>query len=63
LPKTAWPPDFLLPVVGVPLPFISYGGTMITSMLIGFGLVMNAQVHRHTALKKLNYIYKIDNIN
>ncbi|BDU60369.1 hypothetical protein FLA4_07790 [Candidatus Rickettsia kotlanii] len=40
----------LLPVVGVPLPFISYGGTMITSMLIGFGLVMNAQVHGHTAL-------------
>ncbi|MFV9948015.1 rod shape-determining protein RodA [Rickettsia conorii] len=40
----------LLPVVGVPLPFISYGGTMIASMLIGFGLVMNAQVHGHTAL-------------
>ncbi len=40
----------LLPVVGVPLPFISYGGTMIASMLIGFGLVMNAQVHGHTTL-------------
>ncbi|MCZ6909189.1 MAG: FtsW/RodA/SpoVE family cell cycle protein, partial [Rickettsia endosymbiont of Ixodes persulcatus] len=40
----------LLPVVGLPLPFISYGGTMIASMLIGFGLVMNAQVHGHTAL-------------
>jgi rod shape determining protein RodA len=38
----------LLPVVGVPLPFISYGGTMMASMLIGFGLVMNAQVNRHT---------------
>lgn len=37
----------LLPVVGVPLPFISYGGTMIASMLIGFGLIMNAKIHRH----------------
>ena len=38
----------LLPVVGVPLPFVSYGGTMMVSMLIGFGLVMNAQVHQHS---------------
>ncbi|WP_253308112.1 MULTISPECIES: rod shape-determining protein RodA [unclassified Rickettsia] len=40
----------LLPVVGVPLPFISYGGTMMASMLIGFGLVMNVQVNQHTNL-------------
>ncbi len=39
----------LLPVVGVPLPFISYGGTMMVSMLIGFGLVMNAQIHQHSS--------------
>lgn len=38
----------LLPVVGVPLPFISYGGTVLVSMLIGFGLVMNAQIHQHS---------------
>ncbi len=38
----------LLPVVGVPLPFISYGGTMMVSMLVGFGLIMNAQVHQHS---------------
>jgi len=38
----------MLPVVGVPLPFISYGGTMLASMLIGFGLIMNAQIHQHT---------------
>jgi rod shape determining protein RodA len=38
----------LLPVVGVPLPFISYGGTMMVSMLIGFGLIMNAQIHQHS---------------
>ena len=40
----------MLPVVGVPLPFISYGGTMMASMLIGFGLVMNVQIHRHINL-------------
>jgi rod shape determining protein RodA len=41
----------LLPVVGLPLPFISYGGTMMVSMLVGFGLIMNVHVHRHIALK------------
>lgn len=36
----------LLPVVGVPLPLISYGGTAMFSILFGFGLVMSAYVHR-----------------
>ncbi len=43
----------LVPVVGVPLPFISYGGTMMASMLMGFGLVMNAQVNGHTNLTNI----------
>lgn len=33
----------VLPVVGVPLPLISYGGTSIVSLLIGFGLIMAMQ--------------------
>lgn len=37
----------LLPVVGLPLPLISYGGTMMVSMLVGFGLIMNAHVNQH----------------
>lgn len=37
----------MLPVVGVPLPLVSYGGTMMASLLIGFGLIMNAQIHQH----------------
>ena len=37
----------ILPVAGVPLPFISFGGTMMASMLIGFGLVMNAEIHKN----------------
>lgn len=40
----------MVPVVGIPLPFISYGRTMLSSMLIGFGLVMNASVNRQRKL-------------
>ena len=36
----------LLPVVGVPMPLISYGGTSAVSLLVSFGLVMAAQAHR-----------------
>ncbi len=36
----------LLPVVGVPLPLVSYGGTAMLSVLFGFGLLMSAHVHR-----------------
>ncbi|WP_272494180.1 rod shape-determining protein RodA [Stenotrophomonas mori] len=35
----------LLPVVGVPMPLISYGGTAAVSLLAGFGLVMAARSH------------------
>jgi rod shape determining protein RodA len=40
----------LAPVVGVPLPLISYGGTAMTTMMIGIGLAMCAYVHRHERL-------------
>jgi len=36
----------LLPVVGVPLPFISYGGTHLVTLLSGFGVLMAIQTHR-----------------
>lgn len=36
----------LLPVVGVPLPLISYGGTSIVTLLAGFGMVMSVFGHR-----------------
>ncbi|SIQ16923.1 rod shape-determining protein RodA [Solilutibacter tolerans] len=35
----------LLPVVGVPMPFISYGGTSAVALLAGMGLVMSAGAH------------------
>lgn len=36
----------ILPVVGVPLPFISYGGTAIITLMSGFGVLMSIQAHR-----------------
>lgn len=36
----------LLPVVGVPLPLVSYGGTSIVTLLTGFGMLMSIQTHR-----------------
>jgi rod shape determining protein RodA len=36
----------LLPVVGVPLPLVSYGGTSAITLLIGFGVVMSIHAHR-----------------
>ncbi len=36
----------VLPVVGVPLPFVSYGGTAMLSLFIGIGILMSVQAHR-----------------
>ena len=36
----------LVPVVGVPLPLVSYGGTAMLTLMMGFGLLMSAYIHR-----------------
>jgi rod shape determining protein RodA len=36
----------LLPVVGVPLPLISYGGTSMVTLMIGFGIIMAVETHK-----------------
>ena len=36
----------LLPVVGVPLPLVSYGGTSVVTLLAGFGILMALYSHR-----------------
>ena len=43
----------LIPVVGVPLPLISYGGTAMITMMLGFGLVMNIGIHRDVRISRL----------
>ena len=40
----------LIPVVGMPLPLISYGGTSMLTLLFGFGLLMCVYVHRDVRL-------------
>ena len=36
----------LLPVVGVPLPLVSYGGTSLVTLMVAFGILMSIQTHR-----------------
>ena len=43
----------LIPVVGVPLPLISYGGTAMLMVLLGFGLLMGVYVHRDVEIGRL----------
>ncbi|MDS4029193.1 MAG: rod shape-determining protein RodA [Candidatus Contendobacter sp.] len=38
----------LLPVVGLPLPLFSYGGTSLVTLMAGFGMVMSIYTHRRT---------------
>ena len=42
----------VVPVVGVPLPLISYGGTVIMTVMAGFGLILSAHLHRQNDLPK-----------
>ncbi|MBL8473041.1 MAG: rod shape-determining protein RodA [Rhodocyclaceae bacterium] len=39
----------ILPVVGVPLPFVSYGGTALVTLCIGLGILMSIRKHRRLA--------------
>ncbi len=40
----------LLPIVGSPLPIMSYGGSSMLATMIGFGVVMSAKVHSHQSI-------------
>jgi rod shape determining protein RodA len=40
----------LAPVVGVPMPLLSYGGTVMMTVMIGFGLVQSVRVHRYNEI-------------
>ena len=42
----------LIPVVGVPLPLVSYGGTAMMTVLIGLGLLMNVYIHRDMRISR-----------
>ncbi|MBL6942286.1 MAG: rod shape-determining protein RodA [Rhodospirillales bacterium] len=40
----------LIPVVGIPLPLISYGGTAMMTLLLGFGLLLSVHINRDEAI-------------
>ena len=40
----------ILPVVGVPLPLVSHGGTAILTLFAGFGIIMSVHTHRRITL-------------
>ncbi|MDA7747404.1 rod shape-determining protein RodA [Psychromonas sp.] len=42
----------LLPVVGVPLPIVSFGGTSIVTLLAGFGVLMSIHTHKRFNIKR-----------
>ena len=42
----------LIPVVGVPLPLISYGGTAMLAVMFGFGVLLSVGVHRDVRLSR-----------
>ena len=43
----------LIPVVGAPLPLVSYGGTSMLTMMVSFGLVMSVYIHRDIKTARL----------
>ncbi len=45
----------LVPVVGVPLPLISYGGTSMLTLLISFGLIISVYIHRDVYISPRKY--------
>lgn len=47
----------LAPVVGVPMPLLSYGGSVMLTVMIGFGLVMAVRVHRYAELPRGNALF------
>ena len=40
----------ILPIVGVPLPLVSFGGTSILTLFVGFGIMMSIHTHRRISL-------------
>ena len=43
----------LIPVVGAPLPLVSYGGTAMLATMIGFGLMMSCSLHRDSKMSRI----------
>jgi rod shape determining protein RodA len=42
----------LIPVVGIPMPLVSYGGTAMLTVMFGFGILMSCHVHRQVEIPR-----------
>ena len=42
----------VIPVVGIPLPLVSYGGTAMLTVMLGFGLLMSVHIHRQVEIPR-----------
>ncbi len=42
----------LVPVVGLPLPLVSYGGTSMLTMMVGIGFILNAHINRKVPIRR-----------
>ena len=40
----------LLPITGIPLPFISYGGSSLWSLMVGIGVVLSIHFHQRQTM-------------
>jgi rod shape determining protein RodA len=49
----------ILPVVGVPLPLVSYGGTSIITIMAGFGILMSIHTHRESSRTRQSEITSV----
>jgi rod shape determining protein RodA len=42
----------LIPVVGIPMPLLSYGGSAMLTVMFGFGLLMSVHIHRQVEIPR-----------
>jgi rod shape determining protein RodA len=42
----------LIPVVGIPMPLLSYGGSAMLTVMLGFGILMSVHVHRQVEIPR-----------
>ena len=42
----------LIPVVGIPMPLLSYGGSAVLTVMLGFGLLMSVHIHRQVEIPR-----------
>ena len=47
----------LIPIVGAPLPIMSYGGSSMMAIMMGLGIVMSCGIHKEQPIGWYNYKY------